>query len=91
MGFQIAIVLGNGMALVASFYILFYIKERVTKIKHLQFMAGMNRFVFWLTCFLCDLVTYSITVCAVLVTFLALQEDGYKEEDEIGINVVVVQ
>jgi ATP-binding cassette subfamily A (ABC1) protein 3 len=84
MGFQIAVELGYGMAFVASFYILFYIRERVSKAKHLQFVSGVNVVVFWGTSFLCDMVTYLLTMIAVLITFAALQEDGFKTPDELG-------
>lgn len=84
MGFQIAVEIGYGLAFVASFYILFYIRERVSKSKHLQFVSGVNVFIFWGTSFICDLITYLITMCAILITFAALQEDGFKTADEIG-------
>ncbi|KAH0819471.1 hypothetical protein GEV33_003320 [Tenebrio molitor] len=84
MGFQISVELGFGMAFVASFYILFYIRERVSKAKHLQFVSGVNVVVFWGTSFLCDMVTYLLTMIAILITFAALQEDGYKTPDELG-------
>ncbi|XP_064211531.1 phospholipid-transporting ATPase ABCA3 isoform X2 [Tribolium castaneum] len=91
MVYQIAMELGYGMAFVASFYILFYIRERVSKSKHLQFVSGVNAFVFWGTAFLCDLITYLITVIFVLITFAVLQEDGFKTTDEIGrITLVLV-
>jgi ATP-binding cassette subfamily A (ABC1) protein 3 len=81
---QIAIMLGFGMAFVASFYILFYIRERVSKAKHLQFVSGVNVVVFWGTSFLCDMATYLLTVIAILITFAILQEDGFKTPDELG-------
>jgi ATP-binding cassette subfamily A (ABC1) protein 3 len=91
MGFQISVELGFGMAFVASFYILFYIRERVSKAKHLQFVSGVNVVVFWGTSFLCDMVTYLLTMIAILITFAALQEDGYKTPDELGrITLVLV-
>lgn len=82
--FQIAMELGYGMAFVASFYILFYIKERVSKSKHLQFVSGVNAFIFWGTSFLCDLITYLITIIFLLITLAVLQEDGFKTPDELG-------
>lgn len=88
MGFQIAMELGYGMAFVASFYILFYIRERVTKSKHLQFVSGVNVFAFWGTSFVVDLFTYIVTVCAILITLVALQEDGFSTADEIGIKLL---
>lgn len=84
MGYQIAIQLGFGMAFVASFYIIFCIKERVSKNKHLQFVSGMNVFIFWGTAFLCDMLTYLVTVVAVLIAVVALQEDGFKTADDLG-------
>ncbi|RZB38621.1 ATP-binding cassette sub-family A member 3-like, partial [Asbolus verrucosus] len=84
-GIQLSIALGYGMAFVASFYVLFSIKERISKSKHLQFVSGVNVIIFWGTSFLWDLFTFLITMIAILIAIAALQEDGFKTPEEIGI------
>jgi ATP-binding cassette subfamily A (ABC1) protein 3 len=84
MGFSLGIELGYGMTLVASFFILFYIRERVSKFKHLQFVSGVNAMIFWGISFLSDLITYAVIAAAILITMAALQEDSYKTPGELG-------
>lgn len=86
MGFQLAFNLGFSMAFVSSFYILFVVRENISKSKHLQFVSGVKVLVFWLTAALCDMFTYLITIIAVLVTFICFQENGFKSAEDIGIN-----
>lgn len=84
MGFQLAFNIGFSMAFVSSFYVLFIVRENVSKSKHLQFVSGVKVLVFWLTSALCDMFTYIVTIIAVLATLLAFQEDGFKTAENIG-------
>lgn len=72
------------MAFVASFFVIFAIKERVSKSKHLQFVSGSNVLIFWGTSYLCDLIVYLVVMCGTLITLAALQQDGYKTPEELG-------
>ncbi|RZC40676.1 ATP-binding cassette sub-family A member 3-like, partial [Asbolus verrucosus] len=76
MGFQLAFNIGFSMAFVSSFYVLFYVKERVCKSKHLQFVSGVKVYIFWIMSFLCDLITFIITILAIIITLAAFQEEG---------------
>uniref|UniRef100_V5I8B4 ATP-binding cassette sub-family A member 3 n=1 Tax=Anoplophora glabripennis TaxID=217634 RepID=V5I8B4_ANOGL len=89
MGFQIAFNIGFSMAFVASFYVLFVVRENISKSKHLQFVSGVKVLVFWLTSALCDMFTYIVTIIVVLLTLLAFQEDGFKTAEEIGIMFLI--
>ncbi|KAJ8964470.1 hypothetical protein NQ317_016593 [Molorchus minor] len=87
MGFQLAFNIAFSMAFVSSFYVLFTVRENVSKSKHLQFVSGVKVYVFWVTALLCDMVTYLITVIALLITLAAFQEDGFSTANEIGESV----
>ncbi|EFA12132.2 ATP-binding cassette sub-family A member 3-like Protein [Tribolium castaneum] len=84
MGFQVAFNITFGMAFVSGFYVLFCVKERICKAKHLQFMAGVNVYIFWLTCFICDLLTFVITIIAVIATLAYFQEDGFRSTEDLA-------
>lgn len=84
MGFQLASNIGFSMCFVAAFYVIFYIRERVTKAKLLQFVSGINIWTFWSTAFLWDLITFVFTVIVVMLTVLVFQEDGWKTADDMG-------
>lgn len=84
MGFQLASNIGFSMAFVAAFYIIFYIKERVSRSKLLQFVSGINIWTFWFTAYVWDLVTFIITVGFMVATLAVFQEDGWSTGDQIG-------
>ena len=84
MGFQLAFNTGFAMAFVAALYIMFYIKERVTRSKLLQFVSGANVLGFWLISFLWDFMTFFVTIMFYVAVLAAFQEDGWSTGDEIG-------
>lgn len=84
MGLQVAVNMGFSMAFVSSFYVLFYVKERVCKSKHLQFVSGVKIFIFWMVSFLCDLVTFIVTIIAIIIILICFQEEGFRSADELG-------
>ncbi|KAJ8951652.1 hypothetical protein NQ318_012323 [Aromia moschata] len=84
MGFQLAFNMAFSMAFVSSFYVLFVVRENMCKSKHLQFVSGVKVYVFWITSVLCDMITYMVTVVALLLTLLCFQEDGFNTASEIG-------
>lgn len=83
MGFQLATNISFALAFVSSFYIMFYIKERVSKAKLLQFVSGLNVSTFWITSFIFDFATYIITAVILLVTLIAFQEEGWKTVNDL--------
>lgn len=84
LGFQMAINIGFCMSFISAFYILFYVRERVCKAKHLQFVSGVNVFTFWAVSYLWDWCTYIITIIILVVTLICFQEEGFKEGESIG-------
>ncbi|XP_062564160.1 phospholipid-transporting ATPase ABCA3-like [Armigeres subalbatus] len=84
MGFQLAFNTGFSMAFVAAMYILFYIRERVSRAKLLQFVSGVNVFAFWMVSFLWDYATYIITILFYIAILAAFQEDGWSTGEELG-------
>ncbi|CAG9761787.1 unnamed protein product [Ceutorhynchus assimilis] len=84
MGFQIAFNICFSMAFVSSFYVMFIVREKVSKSKHLQFVSGVKVVVFWLTTFFWDFVTYIITVVALLIALVCFQENGFKTFSDLG-------
>ena len=84
MGFQLAFNTGFAMAFVAAIYVMFYIKERVTRAKLLQFVSGVNVLAFWAVSFLWDYMTYIVTILFYIGTLAAFQEDGWSSAEELG-------
>ncbi|XP_074649372.1 phospholipid-transporting ATPase ABCA3-like isoform X2 [Tubulanus polymorphus] len=76
-GFSIAIFLCFGMSFLASSFVLFLVKERSSKVKHSQFVSGVNTFMFWLSTFSWDIINYIIPCLLLLVTFAAFDVKAY--------------
>lgn len=87
-GFQIAFNIGFSMAIVSSFYLLFYVKERISKAKHLQFVSGVGVISFWFPSFLCDILMFLFTSLCVVVTVFLFQQDGFKTVEELGKSII---
>lgn len=83
MGFQLATNISFAMAFVSSFYIMFYIKERVSKAKLLQFVSGLNISSFWITSFLFDYGTFILNSIVMILVLAVFQEDGWSTFGEL--------
>lgn len=84
MGFQLAFNIGFAMAFVASFFVIVYIKERVTKAKLLQFVSGINVVMYWLTAFLWDYLLFIVIAFLMTLTIGVFQENGFSTFEELG-------
>ncbi|KAK7870569.1 hypothetical protein R5R35_009078 [Gryllus longicercus] len=84
MGFQIAFNIGFSMAFVAAYYIMFPIKERMSKAKHLQFVSGVDVLVFWIVNITCDGLSFLLPSLGVIITLAGFQEDGFATSEELG-------
>lgn len=84
LGFQLSFNIGFAMAFVASFFIIVYIKERVTKAKLLQFVSGVNVLMYWITAFLWDYLLFVVIALLMTITIGVFQEDGYSTFQQLG-------
>jgi len=58
-------------------FVLFVVKERAVKSKHLQFVSGLRPSVYWASTFVYDLIQYNIIVIAVMAVMLAHQSHEF--------------
>ncbi|GET86725.1 abc transporter, putative [Leishmania tarentolae] len=65
------------------------VKERECKARHLQNVAGLNFYIYWLTNFLFDMVAYLMTLSLVMLIFLMFSREEYVGKDTIGPSVAV--
>uniref|UniRef100_A0A182NIG1 ABC transporter domain-containing protein n=1 Tax=Anopheles dirus TaxID=7168 RepID=A0A182NIG1_9DIPT len=83
-GFQLAFNTGFAMAFVSALFILFYIKERTTRAKLLQFVSGVNVSLFWTISFLWDYLVFVISSLCYIITLAIIQQDGWSSFDQLG-------
>ncbi|XP_077296644.1 phospholipid-transporting ATPase ABCA3-like [Arctopsyche grandis] len=83
-GFQIAFNIGFSMAFVSSFFVLFYIKENVSRSKLLQLASGASPFILWTVAFLWDMLCFVVISIFSCITLLAFEQEGFSTGDELG-------
>lgn len=84
LGFQVGFNISFGMAFLAASFVVFLVKERVTKAKHLQYVSGVNFVTFWLANIFWDFVNFLVPCAGILVTFLLFNEDGFISAEQQG-------
>ncbi|KAF2894183.1 hypothetical protein ILUMI_11990 [Ignelater luminosus] len=82
--FIITMNLSFALSLVSAFYVMFYIRERINNVKHLQFVSGVRVTAFWLSSYICDILTFSFTSLCIIITFLIFQEENFSTAEELG-------
>lgn len=67
-----------------SIFIGFYIKERDSRAKLLQFISGANRFIYWFASFLFDYVIFFVVICSLLGGVASFQRFNFSTAKEMG-------
>lgn len=83
MGTQLAVNMTFVMAFISALYVMFYIREKASKAKLLQFISGIDASTFWILSFFFDIVTYMLTSIIVCLAVYAFQESGWSTIDEL--------
>lgn len=81
---------GFSMALATSIFIMFYIKERMTKAKLLQIVSGVNKLIFWLIAFIMDYAIFFLVSMLYILVLAAYQKDGFSTFDELFKNYILI-
>lgn len=66
-----------------SIHIVMRIKERMTNLKHLQFISGANRFIYTMTNFLIDFAIFYLIVGIVLGLVASTGRSGFNTSEDI--------
>lgn len=83
-GFVIAFNVVFGMSFLASSFVVFIIKERSTKSKHIQFVSGVHSVNFWASTFCWDIINYLVPSLCLLITFWGFDIAAFVEGDHIA-------
>lgn len=85
------IVLSNAYSIASAFYIIFYIRERVSKAKLLQISSGVNIWIFWIASFLFDFATFIVTIITTTIVLVLCQEQYWcTVEDLVPVQLVLL-
>lgn len=72
--FNLASGLNFGFSFLISSFAVFLIKERTSGAKHLQYLNGCSSYIFWLSAFFWDFLSYIIPVTCVVVLLIVRYE-----------------
>lgn len=78
------------LGFVVSGFVLLLIEEKSGNIKHLQLVCGMNKFVYWLSTFLWDLLWYSVFIVLMVILFLLFQDPYYTGSGELPVFILLL-
>lgn len=84
LGNQLSTNVTFAMAFIIAFHVMFYIQERVSKMKMLQFIAGVNAAIFWAISFLFDFTLYLVTSLICYITIAAFGEENWSTAAELS-------
>eukprot|EP00123_Amoebidium_parasiticum_P015512 comp23006_c0_seq1/m.36687 comp23006_c0_seq1/g.36687 ORF comp23006_c0_seq1/g.36687 comp23006_c0_seq1/m.36687 type:complete len:1736 (-) comp23006_c0_seq1:41-5248(-) len=84
---------GNNVAINAVFgfgflyasFVIFVIKERVSKAKHIQFVSGVTPLTYWLAAFAWDFLNTLIPIFLCMIVFAAFNTPAYTGDGRLGL------
>ncbi|CAH1776854.1 unnamed protein product [Owenia fusiformis] len=88
-GFTISICVMFGTSFLVSTFVVFIIKERSVKSKHIQFASGVHTINFWLSTFCWDIFNYLIPCLLLLIVFAGFDVKAYIAETNAGYVVLI--
>ena len=86
--FTLAFVLATnnlfGMAFLMSTFVIYVIRERATKSKHIQYVSGVSIFNYWTATFVWDFINYCVPVILIIILYVILQFEAYITGNNLG-------
>uniref|UniRef100_A0A3Q3BQ74 P-type phospholipid transporter n=1 Tax=Kryptolebias marmoratus TaxID=37003 RepID=A0A3Q3BQ74_KRYMA len=73
------------MSFVPASFVVFLIQERVTKAKHMQFISGVQPFLYWLANFVWDMCNYIVPATLVIIIFVCFQQEAYVSSTNLPV------
>ena len=72
-----------GMSFLASSFVVFLIKERTVKAKHIQFVSGVHSSTFWSATFVWDFINFLFPCMFLLIAFVAFDVKAYVGDGRV--------
>lgn len=82
-GFHLVSAMGYAITFAAAFYITTCIKERTSRSKLLQLISGVNFWIYWLTSFIWDYMSFFLISSIILFTMAMYEEHGWTTWDDV--------
>ncbi|XP_019627958.1 PREDICTED: ATP-binding cassette sub-family A member 3-like [Branchiostoma belcheri] len=82
--FAIAFNMVFGMSSLAASFVLFIVRERATKAKHIQFVSGVHSLTFWFSTFAWDIMNFMVPCLLILVLLWGFDVKAYVEDGRVA-------
>ncbi|TSK45874.1 ATP-binding cassette sub-family A member 1 [Bagarius yarrelli] len=73
------------MSFVPASFVVFLIQERVSKAKHMQFISGVQPYLYWLANFIWDMCNYIVPATLVIIIFMCFQQKAYVSSTNLPV------
>uniref|UniRef100_A0A8C5NAV6 P-type phospholipid transporter n=1 Tax=Gouania willdenowi TaxID=441366 RepID=A0A8C5NAV6_GOUWI len=73
------------MSFVPASFVVYLIQERVNKAKHMQFISGVQPFLYWLANFVWDMCNYIVPATLVIIIFVCFQQEAYVSSTNLPV------
>ncbi|XP_066292809.1 phospholipid-transporting ATPase ABCA3-like isoform X1 [Branchiostoma lanceolatum] len=82
--FAIAFNMVFGMSSLAASFVLFIVRERATKAKHIQFVSGVHSLTFWFSTFAWDIMNFMVPCLLILILLWGFDVKAYVEDGRVA-------
>ena len=82
--FLIALFMLLAFSFLAASFGMFLVTERVSLAKHVQFVSGVNAFVYWTGSFAWDLCNITVSNIVIIVVVAAFNDPAYTDDGRLG-------
>ncbi|XP_063687941.1 phospholipid-transporting ATPase ABCA3-like isoform X2 [Bolinopsis microptera] len=83
--FMVAFNVMFGFAFLASSFVIFIVKERISGTRHLQMLSGLNPIVYWVSSFMWDMLNFLVPSLLMLILFQTFGVEAF-----CGSNLAIV-
>ncbi|XP_027028734.1 phospholipid-transporting ATPase ABCA1b [Tachysurus fulvidraco] len=73
------------MSFVPASFVVFLIQERVSKAKHMQFISGVQPYLYWVANFIWDMCNYIVPATLVIIIFVCFQQKAYVSSTNLPV------
>ncbi|RWS11247.1 ATP-binding cassette sub-family A member 7-like protein, partial [Dinothrombium tinctorium] len=71
------------MSFVPASFVLYLIEDRVTGSKHLQYVSGVNPYIYWTSAYIWDICNYLVPTFLCVMIFVAFNAEAYVSKDNL--------
>ncbi len=78
------------MSFIPASFVIFHIEERTSKVRHLQFVSGVEPTTYWVSAFLWDMSMYLFSAFLCVLIFIAFDAQAYVSPDNFPSLLIIM-